>query len=54
MSATLRPPASLQARVPRLRHPAQFVVLGFLAADAVGTALLLLPVARLERYSELR
>lgn len=29
-----------------LRHPAQFVVLGFAGAVAVGTALLMLPVAR--------
>ncbi len=31
---------------PRPRHPAQFVVAGFAAAVAVGTALLLLPVSR--------
>lgn len=33
-------------RTPRLTHPAQFVVAGFAAAVAVGTALLLLPVSR--------
>ena len=32
--------------VPRLRHPAQVVVAGFAAADAVGTLLLMLPVSR--------
>ena len=32
--------------VPRLRHPAQFVVFGFGSAVTVGTLLLLLPVAR--------
>ncbi len=32
--------------VPRLRHPAQFVVAGFAAAVVTGTALLLLPVSR--------
>jgi potassium uptake TrkH family protein len=34
--------------VPRLRHPAQFVVTGFAAAVLVGTLLLLLPVSRSE------
>ena len=33
-------------RAPRLTHPAQFVVVGFAAAVAVGTALLLLPGSR--------
>lgn len=33
-------------RWPRLRHPAQVVVLGFAGAIAVGTALLMLPVAK--------
>jgi len=32
--------------LPRLRHPAQFVVVGFGGAVAVGTLLLMLPVAR--------
>jgi trk system potassium uptake protein TrkH len=32
--------------VPRLRHPAQFVVAGFAAAVGVGTLLLLLPISR--------
>lgn len=36
----------LRRAVPRLRHPAQFVVAGFAAAVAVGTLLLLLPVSR--------
>lgn len=38
----------LSARLParRRRHPAQYVVAGFAAAVAVGTALLLLPVSR--------
>lgn len=33
-------------RAPRLTHPAQFVVAGFAAAVALGTALLLLPSSR--------
>jgi trk system potassium uptake protein TrkH len=33
-------------RAPRLKHPAQYIVAGFAGAVAVGTALLLLPVAR--------
>lgn len=36
----------LQLLLPRLRHPAQFVVLGFAVAVAVGTLLLLLPISR--------
>jgi len=37
---------SSRLRLPRLRHPSQFVVAGFAAAVAVGTALLVLPVSR--------
>jgi trk system potassium uptake protein TrkH len=33
-------------RLPRLTHPAQFVVLGFTTAVGVGTALLMTPLAR--------
>ena len=36
----------LRLRAPRLRHPAQYIVVGFAIAVAVGTGLLLLPVAR--------
>jgi trk system potassium uptake protein TrkH len=39
-------PARLNLLLPRLRHPAQFVVVGFAAAVAVGTLLLLLPISR--------
>lgn len=46
--AALRPGrAATQTRaLPRLRHPAQFVVAGFAAAVLIGTVLLLLPVSR--------
>jgi trk system potassium uptake protein TrkH len=39
-------PARLNLLLPRLRHPAQFVVVGFAVAVAVGTLLLLLPISR--------
>ena len=42
----LRPLTRRGLRAPRLRHPAQYIVVGFGATVAVGTGLLLLPVAR--------
>ncbi len=36
----------MRRSLPRLRHPAQFVVAGFAAAVLLGTGLLLLPVSR--------
>lgn len=38
--------ASVGGWLPRLRHPAQFVVAGFAAAVLIGTVVLLLPVSR--------
>ena len=39
-------PTRLNLLLPRLGHPAQYVVLGFAIAVAVGTLLLLLPLSR--------
>ena len=41
-----RPDVRRVLRQPRLRHPAQYIVVGFAGAVALGTALLSLPVAR--------